>query len=280
VRQALLEVIGGGRQVYPEKERRRLDGAGARVAPSVSLVIPAMNEERSLPGVLAELPESVDQVVVVDGHSVDRTAEVALETRPDAVVVDQPYWGKGDALRTGFAICRGDVIVMMDADGSMSPQEIPRFIEALRSGAEFVKGSRFLPTAGSDDLGLVHKLGNYGLRAVFNHIFGTKYTDLCYGYAAFWRRCLPILTIERDGFEVETELTVRSTQGGLLVCEVPSYELERQYGQSNLRAVRDGLRIARLLMSERSWTDSPAVISSEMHSLEETPHDGPIQNAA
>ena len=246
----------------------------------MSVVIPAMNEARSLPAVLRELPETVGQVVVVDGHSVDGTAEIALETRPDAVVVDQPQWGKGDALRTGFAICRGDAIVMLDADGSMSPQEIPRRSEALRSGAELSKGSRFLPTAGSDDLGLVHKLGNYGLRAVFNHLFGTKYTDLCYGYAAFWRRCLPILTIERDGFEVETELTVRSTKGGLLVCEVPSYELVRQYGQSNLRVMRDGLRIAPFLISEYPGAGASPARSSEIRSLVKANGDGPVRRAA
>jgi glycosyltransferase involved in cell wall biosynthesis len=232
-------------------DRRRLDESGERLAPSVSVVIPALNEDRSLPRVLEGLPTCVDEVVVVDGNSSDRTVEVTLKTRPDARIVRQRGRGKGDALRAGFSVCSGDAIVMLDADGSMSPDEIPMFVDALRSGVEFVKGSRFLPTAGSDDLNALRKLGNYGLGILFNALYGTRHSDLCYGYAAFWRRCLPALSFECDGFEVETVLNIRSVQADLLVREVPSFELSREHGQSNLRVIRDGWRILRVLLAER-----------------------------
>jgi glycosyltransferase involved in cell wall biosynthesis len=231
--------------------RRRLDERGDRIPPSVSVVIPALNEDRTLPRVLDQLPACVHEVVVVDGNSSDRTVEVALGTRPDARIVRQPRRGKGDALRAGFSVCSGDAIVMLDADGSMSPAEIPMFVDALRSGAEFVKGSRFLPTAGSDDLTGLRKLGNHGFVTLFNALYRTSHSDLCYGYAAFWRRCLPALSFERDGFEVETLLNIRSAQAGLHIREVPSFEFSRQHGQSNLRVIRDGWHILRVLLAER-----------------------------
>jgi glycosyltransferase involved in cell wall biosynthesis len=236
----------------PRLERRRLDRSGRRAAPTVSVVIPALNEERNLPHVLSQLPEDVSEILVVDGLSTDRTIEVARKTVPDVRIVEQRGRGKGNALQAGFAACKGDVVVMLDADGSMKPSEIPSFVEELQAGAEFVKGSRFLPEGGSDDLTPVRRLGNYGLRTAFNLLYGARHTDLCYGFAAFWRRCLPNLAFDHDGFEVETVLCIRAAQARLRVHEIPSYELCRNYGQSNLHAFRDGFRILRVLLSGAS----------------------------
>ena len=82
-------------------------------------------------------------------------------------------------------------------------------------------------------------------------MFGTGYTDLCYGYNAFWRRCLPQLYVTCDGFEVETIINVRAAKAGLEIVEVPSYEQSRIHGESNLNAWRDGRRVLRAIMSER-----------------------------
>ena len=234
------------------RERRRLDRSGTRVAPSVSVVIPALNEEQNLPRVLSQLPEDVSEILVVDGFSTDRTIAVARETVPDVRIVEQKGRGKGNALQAGFAACKGDVVVMLDADGSMKPSEIPSFVEELQAGAEFVKGSRFLPDGGSDDLTPLRKVGNFGLRTVFNVLYGAKHTDLCYGFAAFWRRCLPNLAFDHDGFEVETVLCIRAAQAALRVKEIPSYELNRNFGASNLHTFRDGFRILRVLLSGAS----------------------------
>lgn len=233
-----------------DRERRRLTGTGERVPPLVSIVIPTLNEERSLPDVLQGVVELAGEIVVVDGHSTDRSLEVARSLVPDAVVVEQPGTGKGDALRAGFAASTGDAVVMLDADGSMRPEEVSLFVDELRAGAEVVKGSRFLPTAGSDDIDFIRRLGNHGLVVLFNRLYGAHFTDLCYGYMAFWHRCLPALEFDVDGFEVEAALNVRSVLAGLRVAEVPSYELSRRFGQSNLHAVRDGWRIARLVLGE------------------------------
>jgi glycosyltransferase involved in cell wall biosynthesis len=219
--------------------------------PRVSVVIPTLNEARNLPHVFASLPADLHEVIIVDGHSVDGTVAVARRLRPDVRVVMQASRGKGDALACGFAASEGDIIVMLDADGSTDAAEMARFVDALLDGADFVKGSRFLPGGGSDDLTLTRRLGNGLLSGLVNRLFGTSYTDLCYGYNAFWSRCLQSLRVDCDGFEVETLLNIRAARAGLTIREVPSYELSRIHGASNLHVLRDGLRVLRTIVRER-----------------------------
>jgi glycosyltransferase involved in cell wall biosynthesis len=230
----------------------------------VSVVIPTLNEARNLPHVFGLLPADIFEVVLVDGNSTDDTVEVARRLRPDVRVVHQTRRGKGNALACGFAICRGDIIVMIDADGSTDPREIPAFVAALVAGADFAKGSRFVRGGGSTDITRIRRAGNHALNMFANTLNGTRYTDLCYGYNAFWRRCLPTLdlspgvrTVGRadmqwgDGFEIETIINVRVARAGLTVAEVPSFERDRLHGESNLNAVRDGLRVLRTIARER-----------------------------
>jgi glycosyltransferase involved in cell wall biosynthesis len=158
--------------------------------------------------------------------------------------------GKGNALACGFGAARGDVIVTLDADGSTEPEEIPRFVEALRHGADFAKGSRFAPGGGSADITVLRRGGNRALVWLVNVLFRTRYTDLCYGFNAFWTRCLPRLEVNSDGFEVETLLNIRAARSGMNVTEVPSFERGRLHGLSNLRAWSDGLRVLRTVLSE------------------------------
>ena len=222
----------------------------------MSVVIPALNEAANLPHVLAEIPEWVCEVILVDGASTDGTAEIARRVMPSVKVVEQPGRGKGDALAAGFALAQGDVIVMLDADGSTNAGEIPRFVEALAAGADMVKGSRSLPGGGSDDFTWLRSRGNSFLTTLVNLAFGTRHSDLCYGYMAFWRRCVERLRPDRDGFEIETLLTIRAAQARLVVTEVPSYERRRLHGSSRLNVVRDGVRILRVILEERLATPS------------------------
>jgi glycosyltransferase involved in cell wall biosynthesis len=217
----------------------------------VSVVIPTLNEAHNLPYVFARLPAGLHEVVIVDGHSTDGTARVATELRPDVRVLLQPGRGKGDALATGFAACTGDIIAALDADGSTDAAEIPRFVAALTAGADFVKGSRFAQGGASADITAFRRVGNRVLNALVNVLYGTSYTDLCYGYNAFWRRCLPYMRVDCAGFEVETLINVRVAKAGLVVHEVPSFELDRLHGSSNLRAIRDGVRVLRTIGTER-----------------------------
>jgi glycosyltransferase involved in cell wall biosynthesis len=220
------------------------NGTGnGNITSRVSVVIPTLNEEKNLPHVFARLPEGLHEVIVVDGHSTDATVTVARRLRPDVRVITQPGRGKGNALAAGFAACTGDIVVTMDADGSTDPAEIPRFVAALCHGADFVKGSRFAQGGGSSDITRVRRLGNRALNALVNALYHTSYTDLCYGFNAFWARCLPYMRVDCDGFEVETLVNVRIAKAGLIIHEVPSHERNRIHGQSHLNAMRDGTRV-------------------------------------
>jgi glycosyltransferase involved in cell wall biosynthesis len=146
---------------------------------------------------------------------------------------------------------RGDIIVMLDADGSTDPAEIPRFVAALITGADVAKGTRFVTGGGSSDITLTRRLGNRMLSGLVNSLWNTNYSDLCYGYNAFWRRCLPEILADCNGFEVETLMNIRMARSNLRVVEVPSFERDRLHGTSNLRATRDGLRVLRTIMAER-----------------------------
>lgn len=224
---------------------------GLPPSPRVSVVIPALNEAANLPHVLSRLPKGIFEVVLVDGNSTDGTVEVAQELFPTVRIVGQDRRGKGNALSCGFAACRGDIIVTLDADGSADPMEIPLFVRALRDGADFAKGSRYLAGGGSADITHFRNAGNQALGALVNALYGTRYTDLCYGYNAFWARCLPHLNVDCDGFEVETLLNIRVAKAGLQVAEVPSFEERRINGESNLHTVRDGFRVLRTILRER-----------------------------
>jgi hypothetical protein len=216
----------------------------------VSVVVPAMNEAKNIGHVLKQLPEGLHEVILVDGNSEDDTIEAARSAYPEIRVLVQSGRGKGDAFRTGFAAVTGNLVVMLDADGSADPAEIPRFVEALEAGADFAKGSRFLPGGGSTDITGLRSLGNNVLSGTANLLHGTHFTDLCYGYNAFWARCLPFIALDVPGFEVETLINLRIAGAGMKITEVPSYELDRIHGESNLNTFRDGFRVLGTILSE------------------------------
>jgi glycosyltransferase involved in cell wall biosynthesis len=218
----------------------------------VSVVIPTLNEAENLPHVLARVPSGVFEVIIVDGHSTDGTPEVAASHWPGARVLSQTGKGKGNALEAGFRAARGDVVVMLDADGSTDPAEIPRFVAALLTGADFAKGTRFVTGGGSADITPVRRLGNRILAGLVNRMWNVDYSDLCYGYNAFWRSCLnQVAPNDCSGFEVETLMNIRVAKASLKVVEVPSFEATRRHGQSNLDARRDGMRVLRTIVAER-----------------------------
>ena len=239
--------------------------------PRVSVVMPARNEARNLEVVLpaiAAVHPPVHEIIVVDGGSVDDTVHTASRVLPTARVIHQTRRGKGNAMACGFTAATGDVIIMFDADGSADPTEIPAFVAALVAGADFAKGSRFATGGGSDDITLLRRTGNAGLNGVANALFGTSYTDLCYGYNAFWADLLPLLDLPDpnapapaegmlwgDGFEIETVLNCRVAAAGLKITEVPSVERQRIFGQTNLRTFSDGARVLRTLLAEHRRAD-------------------------
>lgn len=245
------------------------DGSSGR--PTVTVVLPVRNEAANLPHVAARMPP-IDELVVVDGWSADNTVEVARQLWPSATIIPQTRIGKGNALACGFRAATGDIVVMIDGDGSTDPAEIPKFVEALLAGADLAKGSRFSHGGGSADITPFRKLGNKGLNWLVNTIFDTGFSDLCYGYNAFWRRNLEWLDLPPtetpdpqwgDGFEIETVINVRAARSGWLIREVGSFEERRIHGASNLNAVTDGLRVLRTIRREQRqhWAARPGILS-------------------
>ncbi len=233
-----------------EIDRRKASWAAGM--PRVSVVIPTLNEERNLCHVLPRVPAWVDEVLIVDGRSTDRTVEEAKRLLPSVRIVEEHRKGKGRALFAGMRAATGDVIVALDADGSMDPEDIPRYVYSLMAGADFVKGSRFVHGARTDDMGPLRRLGNRALTETVRRIYGGRYSDLCYGYFALWADILPYLDGDAPGFEVETHVSVRALGAGLQVVEVPTFEAERIHGTSNLNTFRDGARVLRQIFRERN----------------------------
>ncbi|MCL4466876.1 MAG: glycosyltransferase family 2 protein [Chloroflexi bacterium] len=217
----------------------------------MSVVIPALNEAENLPYVLPQIPDWVDEVILVDGHSTDDTIEVARRVRPSIRIVAQEGKGKGDALRTGFAAATGDIIVMLDADGSTDPAEIPAFVGTLLAGADFAKGSRFLQGGGTVDMPFYRRLGNWVFVMLVRLLFGSRYSDLCYGYNAFWAQVPQELDLDGDGFEIETMMNLRALRAHFKITEVPSFEAKRAYGTGRLQTIPDGWRVLKTIVKER-----------------------------
>jgi glycosyltransferase involved in cell wall biosynthesis len=223
--------------------------------PTLSVVIPALNEVENLPHVLPLIPSWVDEVLLVDGQSTDGTTEVARELLPHVRIVRQEGYGKGAALQSGFKAAQGEIIVMLDADGSTDPREIPLFVNALLAGADFAKGSRFVQGGGTADMPWYRRWGNQCFVMMVRFLFGGAYSDLCYGYNAFWADILPAIHLDADGFEVETTMNVRALRAGLKVVEVPSFEDKRIYGEGRLRTIPDGWRVLKAIV--REWLTAP-----------------------
>ena len=236
--------------------------ASATPRPTVSLIIPVRNEARNIAWVLEQIADDVSEIILVDGNSTDATLITACSCRPDIRVITQQGVGKGSALRTGFLAATGDIIVMMDADGSMAPQEIRHYLHFLTNGYDFVKGSRFVVGGGSSDITRFRWLGNRFLLTVFNALYDADLTDLCYGFCAFHRRYLDHMALTATGFEIEAEMVARAMQAGLRIAEVPSFELPRRTGRSNLHSIRDGFRVLRIVLRDHRSGVSGHVVQS------------------
>ena len=221
--------------------------------PKVTLIIPTLNEAENLTALLPQVIKvpGLDEILLVDGHSKDKTVEIAKKLCPGLRVVYQDGKGKGNALRYGIDQSAGDIVITIDADGSMDPGEIPSFVAPLLQGFDLVKGSRFLPGVGTKDMPSSRVFGNRVFTVLVNILYRAKFTDLCYGYNAFWKRVFQKNKLTYDGFEIETEMYIRALKGKAKIKEVPSFEHARLNGEGGLRTYRDGWRIIRTIIRER-----------------------------
>ncbi|HMQ25968.1 MAG TPA: glycosyltransferase family 2 protein [Acidimicrobiales bacterium] len=230
--------------------------------PRITIVTPSYNQAAYIESTLISIhAQNYPQTehIVIDGGSTDGTVAAARAARPDLRVVTELRPGKGAALRRGWEEATGDIIVTIDADGSTDPGEIPAFVGLLLAGADLAKGSRFLHGGGTDDMGALRRSGNWALTRVVRVLYGGRYSDLCYGYNAFWRHVTPCFDGEADGFEIETFINVRALRHGLQVAEVPSFERSRIHGQSNLRTFADGWRVLKTIVREQDRARARAV---------------------
>lgn len=232
-------------------ESGALGGHDSNAGAIVSVIIPTLNEAGNLPYVLNTIPNWVDEIILVDGRSGDDTQLIAEILRPDVRIVHEYKKGKGAAMKAGFYAARGDILIALDADGSMDGAAIGKFRDAILAGADYVKGSRFAPGGGSSDITKFRRFGDRSICFLIWLFFGSFYSDATYGYIGIRATSLDALNIDTDGFEIETLIGIRALRAGLKTTEVPCYEASRINGVSHLSVLYDGWRIFRAIVGER-----------------------------
>ena len=218
--------------------------------PRISVIICTLNEEMNLPHVLPRIPTWVDEILLVDGHSTDNTVEVAKKLCPQMRVLSQPGRGKGDALKYGVQNATGEIIVTLDADGQTNPEDIPTFINPLVEGYDFAKGSRLM-RGRPPKMPMFRWLGNKILTITSNTLHGTKYTDICSGFNAFWKSAFQRMELVNNGFEMEQEMLVEVKRVGLRVVEVEHFDPGRQGESSKVSGIRQGFVDWRVIVARR-----------------------------
>jgi glycosyltransferase involved in cell wall biosynthesis len=221
-------------------------------APLVSVVMPCLNEEAAIGACIEKIQRTLTaagiegEIVVCDNGSTD--ASVAIAERMGARVVHESRRGYGNAYLKGFAEARGTYLVMGDADDTYDFSLIPEFLSAMTErGYDFVTGSRYLG-GGDKHVTLLHRfVGNPGLTAILNLLFGTRYTDVYCGFRAFTREAYERIRPVSPGMEFNLELAINAQLAGLRITEVP-IELGPRKGESKLRTFRDGWRSLRMML--------------------------------
>ncbi len=216
----------------------------------ISVVIPALNEGKNirkvLLGVKRILHGSKYEIIVVDGHSSDNTVKVSRSMGAKVLYDDV---GKGSALKKGLGAAKGNILVSMDADLSTDPMELGLLIDGIMIGYDVCMGSRFMAGGSSEDISVVRRLGNQFFVSLVNLIFGSHYSDMCYGYRSFKKGVLEKLDLKETGFGIETEISIKAVKNKLKVLEVPSIEKQRAAGEAKLRTFRDGYVILRTIIN-------------------------------
>jgi glycosyltransferase involved in cell wall biosynthesis len=224
---------------------------GADKQYSVTALICTLNEEDSLPYVLQKIPAWVDEVLIVDGNSTDKTVEFAQKVRSNIKIVYQPGKGKGDALKIGIDNASGEIIVTLDADDATDPVEMYKFLDKLLDGYDYVKGTRFIKGKAYDKP--FHRvLGNWVITITFNILFFRAYTDMCSGYNTFWsKRVQDLQLFSTDGYENEPLINTRIAKTPLKVIECGHADRGRRSGTVKESSWRQGFKAIKSIVRER-----------------------------
>jgi dolichol-phosphate hexosyltransferase len=223
-------------------------------AKKVCIVLPTLNEALSIGNVIEEIPlraleekEYYVDVIVVDGNSIDPTMKIAREK--GARVIIEPRPGKGRAIRTALEEINADYIIMLDGDYTYPTTYIPAMLDLLKR-YPVVIGSRLKGKRQKGAMRMVNFIGNHFLTGLANVLYGARISDLCTGYWGFRREVVKNLNLTADGFQLEAELLTQIAKKGYKIGELPIIYRSRE-GKAKLNKFKDGIKIARLLISKR-----------------------------
>jgi glycosyltransferase involved in cell wall biosynthesis len=220
---------------------------------TISVIIPAYNEEKSIENVISRTEKILEalnlpyEVIVVDDGSVDKTRFLAQRHKV-TVISNGNNYGKGYALRRGLKDVGGDIVITMDADGSHKPEDIKRLVLPLMNGADAVIGSRFAGKREKDSTKKLHIFGNWLFSLIIRILTKKHITDSQTGFRGFKRKVLEEMQITCDGYDVETELTVKTLKNGYIVREEPIAFEKRMNGCSHVNPLSDGIKILRAII--------------------------------
>lgn len=203
----------------------------------LSVVISARDEEQTIKDAVLLAREHAQEVIVMDGRSGDRTRQIAEQA--GAKVFPDQGLGKGAAVREGLSRAANDFVVLMDADGSHDPRDIPRLVEPLAADqADLVVGSRF--AGGSEELSinfeqLVRTIGNISMNIAINKRYGVELSDTLNGFRAIRRSIVPELGLHENRHTIEQEMVMCALRRGYRVMNIPTHEFPRRFGRSHIR---------------------------------------------
>ncbi len=216
---------------------------------SVSVIIPTLNEANNIgtviKGIKGQLSGRRYDIIIVDGYSSDKTIDIAKK-HGARVLLDRR--GKGSALMKGLSAAKNSILVSMDADLSHEPKELTLLIDGIEAGYDICMGSRFITGGSTEDMSPVRIIGNKLFVFLVNTLFGSNYSDMCYGYRSFRKSVLRKLGLTEEGFGIETEISIKAAKRHIRVMEIPSNEKQRNSGEAKLKTFEDGYVIMKTIL--------------------------------
>jgi len=219
----------------------------------VSVVIPAYNEEENIGNLLLRTNATLEtigvpyEIIVVDDGSVDETGLTAMKYKA-TVLSNGNNRGKGYALKKGMRNANGSVLITMDADGSHQPEDIPKLLVPLLNGADIVLGSRFIGKQEQYSTKKLHVFGNKLFNLLILLLTRRRITDSQTGFRAYKKKIIEEIEITSNGYEVDTELIVKTLKNGYMVHEESITSERRKKGSSYLNPLRDGIKIFKTIV--------------------------------